>query len=84
MSPLSATTNLQVAVRYSRSQMCSLLLKLRTTSFIDRGASIAYLSAFPAEEEILCASPTENQILRLWASKGAAGSALMFAAHHRA
>jgi len=56
LSPLSSTTKLEVAVRYSTSHAAStssVLLKLRTTSFIDRGASIAYLSAFPSEEEVL-------------------------------
>lgn len=41
-----------VAIKYSASQ-ASLLLKLRTTSFMDRGAEIAFLSAFPGEREVL-------------------------------
>ena len=49
---MSTTTDLAVALRYSASQ-ASLLLKLRTSSFMDRGADIAFLSAFPGEREVL-------------------------------
>ena len=49
---MSTTTNLAVALRYSASKS-SLVLKLRTESFMDRGASINFLSAFPEEAEVL-------------------------------
>jgi hypothetical protein len=39
-------------VRYSTAAT-SLLFKLRTDSFMQRGASIQFLSAFPDEEEVL-------------------------------
>jgi len=52
LAPMSTTTDLAVAVAYSLSA-ASLLLKLRTNSFIERGADLTYLSAFPAEAEIL-------------------------------
>ena len=47
---MSTTVKLEVAVQYSTAQT-SLLFKLRTDSFMQRGASIQFLSAFPAEEE---------------------------------
>ena len=49
---MSTTTKLEVAVQYSTAQT-SLLFKLHTDSFMQRGASIQFLSAFPAEEEVL-------------------------------
>ena len=49
---MSTTSDLEVAVRYARSRS-SLMFKLRTNSFIERGASLSYLSAFPAEEEFV-------------------------------
>jgi hypothetical protein len=52
LAPMSTTTKLSVAVQYSSSQN-SLIFKLRTDSFMQRGASIQFLSAFPSEEEIL-------------------------------
>lgn len=54
--PMSTTRSLEVAIKYSvlRSRTDELvLLRLRTSSFLQRGASMAYLSAFPAEEECL-------------------------------
>ena len=50
-----------VAVRYANSR-CSLIFKLRTESFIERGASLSYLSAFPARKSLCtvsCALPTQ-------------------------
>ena len=52
LAPMSTTTSIGVAMSYSLSP-CSLLLKVRTVSFIDRGADLAWLSAFPAEAEVL-------------------------------
>ena len=52
---MSTTTKLAVALRYaiaSNSQKV-LLLKFRSDSFMDRGANLAFLSAFPEEAEIL-------------------------------
>lgn len=47
---MSTTTDLEVAVAYSISPS-SLLFKFKTTSFMQRGADLQYLSAFPAERE---------------------------------
>ena len=54
-APMSTTTDMSVAVAYSRPHAggTSLLFKLRTNNFMDRGGSIAFLSAFPFEAEFL-------------------------------
>ena len=44
--------NYKVAVEYSMSES-SLLFKIKTKSFMQRGADLQYLSAFPAEKELL-------------------------------
>ena len=51
-APMSTTTSLAVAVRYSASR-CSVLLQLITDSFRDRGANLRWISAFPGEDEVL-------------------------------
>ena len=50
---MSTTTSLDVALEYSLCGNGAVLLRLRTSSFMQRGADIAYLSAFPAESENL-------------------------------
>ena len=55
-APMSTTEDFKVAVEYAMRNAQSedrLLLKVRTNSFMDRGASLRYLSAFPLEAEIL-------------------------------
>ena len=52
VAPMSTTSSLEVAVQYGLSQS-TLLFRLTTTSFMDRGASLEFLSAFPAEHEVL-------------------------------
>ena len=52
LAAMSTTTELKVAASYSASA-CSLLFMLRTTSFMDRGADLSYLSCFPGEAEYL-------------------------------
>ena len=51
MAPMSTTRSLAVAVRYSKSER-PLLLKITTSSFMQRGADLAFLSAFPGEAEV--------------------------------
>ena len=51
-APMSTTRELDVAVRYSASA-CSVLLKLETSNFRERGADLSFLSAFPGEAEVL-------------------------------
>ena len=60
---MSTTTSALVAMKYGL--VCSegkyqsmLLFKLRTESFMERGASIQFISAFPQEEEVLFAPLT--------------------------
>ena len=52
LAPMSTTTDLAVAMSYSASTTC-VLMRVHTTSFMERGADLSYLSAFPAESEIL-------------------------------
>jgi len=52
LAPMSTTSDLEVAVQYSSAAQ-SLLFKVKTDSFMQRGASIQYLSAFPHEAEFL-------------------------------
>ena len=52
LAPMSTTSDLAVALRYSRSER-ALIFKLRSDSFMNRGASIAFLSAFAAEQEVI-------------------------------
>jgi hypothetical protein len=49
---MSTTADLEVAVRYSLSAK-PVLLRLKVDSFIECGANISYLSAFPSEIEYL-------------------------------
>jgi len=51
-APMSTTRELEIAIRYSASA-CSVLLKLETGSFRERGADLSFLSAFPGEVEVL-------------------------------
>ena len=52
-APMSTSSNLHVALRYSDKVPRRLLFKVKTRSFIDRGADLRYLSAFPDEVEFL-------------------------------
>ena len=52
LAPMSTTTQLKVALQYAEAQH-SLLLKLKTDSFMGRGVSIQFLSCFPGEAEVL-------------------------------
>ena len=51
-APMSTTTDLAVAVKYSASRR-SLLLKLNTSDFRTRGVDLRFISAFPGEAEFL-------------------------------
>ena len=52
LAPMSTTRDLKVAVQYSASGH-AVILRLRTQGFMDRGADISFLSAFPGEAEVL-------------------------------
>lgn len=63
LAPMSTTTSLAVALRYSASSLC-VLLRLKTTSFMQRGADLSYISCFPGEAEVLYPPLTFLQVLR--------------------
>ena len=50
---MSTTSELDVALCYASGGQASLIFKLHTATFMERGVSIAFLSAFPAEAEVL-------------------------------
>ena len=52
LAPMSTTSDLSVAMRYSASSH-AVLLRLITESFYERGPDISFLSAFPGEAEFL-------------------------------
>ena len=52
LAPLSSTSDIEVAMRYSKSSR-SVLFRLKTRSSLERGADVSFLSAFPAEKEYL-------------------------------
>ena len=52
LAPMSTTTDLQVAAKYARSGT-SLLFKITLDNFMQYGAELKWLSAFPNEEEVL-------------------------------
>ena len=60
---MSTTTSLDTALSYASSRR-QLIFKIRTTSFMNRGASLEWLSAFPAEQEILSPPLTYLRPLR--------------------
>tara|TARA_B110001452_G_scaffold206582_1_gene176682 strand:- start:136 stop:408 length:273 start_codon:yes stop_codon:yes gene_type:complete len=49
---MSTTADLAIAVQYSLSES-SLLFRIVTNSFMQRGADLQFLSAFPGEAEYL-------------------------------
>ena len=51
-APMSTTRDLHVALSYSDKAEKRLLFKLSTNGFIDRGADLQFLSAFPEEIEV--------------------------------
>eukprot|EP00966_Prymnesium_polylepis_P151910 3509245-Prymnesium_polylepis.1 len=52
LAPMSTTSSLKVAMRFSASAGQSVLLRLRTNSFIQR-SQIRFLSVYPEENEYL-------------------------------
>ena len=57
IAPMSATADLRVALQYGASAH-SLLFKISTKSFMERGVDLSYLSCFPEEAEHLFAPLT--------------------------
>ena len=52
LATMSTTSSLAVALRYA-SSASPVLLRLQLRSFMERGATIAFCSAFPAESEVV-------------------------------
>ena len=52
LAPMSTTTNMETAVSYSVSSN-SLIFRILTKNQLQRGADLAWLSAFPTEAEVL-------------------------------
>ena len=52
LAPMSTSTDVQMALQYAASSR-GLIFKVRTDNFMGRGASIAFLSSFPAEQETI-------------------------------
>ena len=52
-APMSSSSDLRVALQYSGNAQTRLIFKIVTSSFINRGADLQYLSAFPDEVEFL-------------------------------
>ena len=64
VAPMSTTSDLSVALKYALSDVggsgnaqrrtnASLLFRVRTRSFMQRGANLSFLSTFPTEAEYL-------------------------------
>ena len=57
LAPMSTTSDLKIAIEYggglSSTGSHSVLLRVRTTGFMNFGAQLKWLSAFPFEEELL-------------------------------
>jgi len=51
VSPMSTTSDIRVAARYGISD-CSLLFKIKVNNFVQYGAELGWVSAFPAEAEV--------------------------------
>jgi len=51
IAPVSTSTDVRVALNYSNRAETRLIFKLVTNGFMERGASIAFLSCFPGEAE---------------------------------
>ena len=52
-APMSTTSDLSIALQYSGGVKTRLIFKLLTSSFMERGAPLQFLSAFPDEVEYL-------------------------------
>ena len=53
LAPMSTSRDLNVALHYSAKAQVRLIFKIATDSFMSRGASLLFLSAFPDEVEFL-------------------------------
>jgi hypothetical protein len=51
LAPMSTSSDVRVALHYSSQAEKRLIFKIASANFLDRGADLRYLSAFPAESE---------------------------------
>ena len=65
LAPMSTTADLKIAIEYGSKGLQSVLLRVRTTGFMNFGAQLKWLSAFPFEEELLYPPITFLKPLRL-------------------
>eukprot|EP00966_Prymnesium_polylepis_P325100 7381088-Prymnesium_polylepis.1 len=63
LSPMSTTSDLKTAIKYSLSTT-PLLFKITTTTFMERGASLEWCSAFQEEAEVVFPPLTYLKVLR--------------------
>ena len=59
---MSTTKDFEVALNYSANSESRLLFKVSTNGFMEQGADVQYLSAFPAEAEFLYPPLTQLEI----------------------
>ena len=52
-APMSTTKDVKIALHYSMQGEISVLLRIRSTGFMNLGADLMWLSAFPFEQELL-------------------------------
>ena len=64
LSPMSTTQDMTIALHYAAEGTQSVLLRVRTTGFMNLGAQLKWLSAFPFEEEFLYPPATFLKPLR--------------------
>ena len=53
LAPMSTTTELAIAARYARGGGSALIFRLTTSTFMNLGADLTFVSAFPHEREFL-------------------------------
>ena len=64
LAPMSTTKDLAMAIEFSSEGARSVLLRVRTTGFMNRGAQLGWLSVFPFEVEYLYPPATFLKPLR--------------------
>ena len=53
LAPMSTTSELWVALKYSQGGETATILWLRSSNFMDRGVDLAWISAYPHEKEFV-------------------------------
>jgi len=63
-APMSTSEDINIAIKYGATGLQSVLIRIRTTGFMNLGAALRWLSAFPFEEELLYPPGTYLKPLR--------------------